>query len=41
VANCSKTTYRLGSVADRLALQAYNVVAPLEEERPDDPVAAK
>jgi broad specificity phosphatase PhoE len=47
VANCSETTYRLDPAADRLALQAYNVVAPLEEEgapvtsRPDDPVAAK
>ncbi len=47
VANCSETTYRLDPAADQLALQAYNVVAPLEEEgapvtaRPDDPVAAK
>jgi broad specificity phosphatase PhoE len=46
VANCSETTYRLDRATERLALQSYNVVAPLEEEgtpvtaHPDGPVAA-
>jgi broad specificity phosphatase PhoE len=31
VANCSVTTYRLDVAANALALQSYNVVAPMEE----------
>jgi broad specificity phosphatase PhoE len=45
VANCSVTTYRLDRATNALALQAYNVVAPMEEAgepvtaAPDVPVA--
>jgi broad specificity phosphatase PhoE len=45
VANCSVTTYRYDREAGRLALHAYNVVAPMEEagepvtRRPDVPLA--
>lgn len=44
VANCSVTTYHFDPAANALALQAYNVVAPMEEAgepvtaRPDVPV---
>ncbi|WP_395396342.1 histidine phosphatase family protein (plasmid) [Novosphingobium sp. BL-8A] len=47
VANCSVTQYELNSQSGRLALQHYNIVAPLEREgtpatnEPDQIVAAR